>query len=378
MKSERSPTPLSIALVCFSRSWGGLEIMVTKIAAALSTKGHTVFLISPSGSPIEAEASRQKLKHVSMTPRIQYLDPTIIGDLARLFRRYNITIAVATLSRDISTVVLAGRLSPGTKPAYFQQMQFGHSKRDLFHRWIYGALGSWITLTQAMKDSVIQNTVVEERIIDVVPFGIDRTIFNPRHATRRRGRTLFQLPGNSLLVGFIGRLDKQKGCEEFIRAAAKIRKSAPRAMFILIGEETRGEPGYGNYLRSLTESLGLKRHVRFLPFTREVPLFLASLDVLAVPSYSETFGYVAIEGMAMGIPVVGTNTGGLPEIIVDGETGFLVPPRSPEELGRAILALLRKPALRKEMGNNGQLRVKERFDFLKHIEVLEQRFQRLC
>jgi len=378
MKSEPSTRPLSIALVCFSRSWGGLEIMVTKIVAALSAKGHKVFLISPSGSPIEAEASRQKLNHVSMTPRVKYLDPTIIGDLARLFRCHDIRIAVATLSGDVSTVVLAVRLSPGTKPAYIQQMQFGHSKRDLFHRWSYGALDSWITLTLAMKNSVIQNTVVQERIIDVIPFGTDRTVFNPRHASRRRGRILFQLPGNSLLVGFIGRFDKQKGCEEFIRAAAIIRKSAPRAMFVLAGEETRGEPGYGNYLRSLSDSLGLKQHIRFLSFTREVPLFLASLDVLAVPSYSETFGYVAIEGMAMGVPVVGTNAGGLPEIIVDGETGYLVPPRSPEELGRAILALLRKPALRKEMGKKGQRRVKDRFDFLKNIGVLEQQFQRLC
>ncbi|MEX2115506.1 MAG: glycosyltransferase family 4 protein [Bacteroidota bacterium] len=378
MNPETPPPPsLSVALICFSHAWGGLEIMVTKIAAALSTRGHRVFLISPSGSPIEAEAVRQGLTHISMTPRMKYLDPKIIGELGRLFRRHQIGIALATLSRDISTVVLAGRFSPGTKLVYFQQMQFGHSKRDLFHRWTYSALDSWITLTRAMKNSVVQNTIVKERILDVIPFGTDRTVFDPRRSSRKHGRSVFQLPNNSLLVGFIGRLDKQKGCEEFIRAAAIVRKSAPKSLFILAGEETHGEPGYADSLRSLSDSLGLKQHIRFLPFTREVPLFLASLDVLAVPSYSETFGYVAIEGMAMGLPVVGTNAGGLPEIIVDGETGFLVPPRNPEELARPIISLLKKPALRKAMGTKGQKRVKERFDFRKNIKMLEALFQRL-
>lgn len=369
--------PLSIALICFSRSWGGLEIMVTRIASALRNSGHKAVLISPSGSPLEAEASRLGLSHVSITPRFRYLDPRVIGDLGRLFRKRKIGVAVATISRDIGTITLAARFSPPTRIAYFQQMQFGHPKRDLFHRWSYGALDAWITLTQAMKASVAKNTIVNEENIHVIPFGTDTTVFNPRVITRSLGRRTFKLPAGKLHVGFIGRLDKQKGCDEFIRAAAIVRKSVRGVRFVLAGEETRGEPGYAEHLRNLRDSLGLQHHVRFLPFTREVPAFLASLDVLAVPSYGETFGYVAVEGMAMGIPVVGTNAGGLPEIIVDGETGFLVPSGDHEALAGAIIMLLKRPALRKTMGKLGRERVKERFEFRNNVQALEKLFQRI-
>lgn len=351
--------------------------MVTKIAHALHKNGHKILLVSPAGSPLEAEASRLGLAHVSITPRFRYLDPVAIGDLGRLFRQRNIGIAVTTVSRDIGTAVLAARFSPSTRVTYFQQMQFGHAKRDLFHRWTYGALSAWITLTQAMKTSVAKNTIVRENDIHVIPFGTDTALFDPRKVTRRSSRRLFRLPTGMLHVGFIGRLDRQKGCDEFIRAAAIVRKSVRGVHFILAGEETRGEPGYAEHLRNLRNSLGLQRHVQFLPFTREVPAFLASLDVLAVPSYSETFGYVAIEGMAMGIPVVGTNAGGLPEIVLDGETGFLVPPADHEALARQITALLKKPALRKAMGKRGQERVKERFEFRTNVKALEELFQRI-
>lgn len=368
-------SPFPIALICFSRSWGGLEIMVTKIASGLSKAGYKIVLVSPSGSPVESEASRLGLPHVAITPRFRYLDPGVIGDLGRLFRQRRIAVAVATISRDIGTVVLAARFSPATRVAYVQQMQFGHQKRDLFHRWSYGALDAWITLTHAMKASVVKNTIVKEEQIHVIPFGTDTTVFNPQKVTRRLGRRMFKLRAGALYAGFIGRLDRQKGCDEFIRAAAIVRKSIRGAQFILAGEETRGEPGYAQHLRNLRDSLDLQHHVQFLPFTREVPAFLASLDILAVPSYSETFGYVAVEGMAMGIPVIGTNSGGLPEIIVDGKTGFLIPPGDHEALAEAIITLFKKPALRKVMGNLGRQRVKQHFEFQNNIQTLDKLFQ---
>ncbi len=369
--------PLSIALICFSRSWGGLEIMVTKIAYALSHSGHKTHLVSPAGSPLETEAIRLGLPHVPITPRFKYLDPAVIGDLGRLFRQRQIGIAVPTISRDIGTVAFAARFSPSTQVAYLQQMQFGHPKRDLFHRWSYGTLNVWITLTEAMKASVAKNTIVTEDRIHVIPFGTDTTVFNPRRVTRRLGRRMFPLKNGSLQVGFIGRLDRQKGCDEFIRAAAIVRKSIRGAHFVLAGEETRGEPGYAEQLRNLRDSLGLQRHVQFLPFTREVPAFLASLDILAMPSYAETFGYVAVEAMAMGVPVVATNAGGLPEIVLDGETGFLVPPRDHDALARQITNLLKNSALRKSMGKKGRQRVMERFEFRKNVKALEELFQRM-
>ncbi|MBI4418395.1 MAG: glycosyltransferase, partial [Ignavibacteriales bacterium] len=108
------------------------------------------------------------------------------------------------------------------------------------------------------------------------------------------------------------------------------------------------------------------------PFTSEVPRLLRALDVLVVPSHSESFGYVAVEAMAMGIPVLGTKAGGLPEIVVDQETGFLVPPRDPAALAERLIILLKNKSLRSSMGKRGRRRALELFDFARSVEHLEE------
>lgn len=366
---------MRIALVCFSEAWGGLEIMVAKIADNLRRRGHNVTIVCPAGSPIAEESASLQLPSLLLNPRFGPLDVGAIGNLARHFRRNNIDIGLATLSKDIGLLALASRLAPATHIGYIQQMQFGHSKRDLVHRYTYSRLSLWITLTSSMKESVVRNTIVPADRIKVIPFGTNLHRFDPRRIRQAPSRRSFGFPTGVSVVGFIGRLDPQKGCEEFLRAAQRVLRKRRKTLFVMLGEETRGEPGYAEHLRQLSRQLELGDQIRFLPFTRDVPAFLSALDILAVPSHGETFGYVAVEGMAMGKPVIGTNAGGLPEIIVDRETGYLVPPKDPEELAEAILRLAGSRKLRERMGKEGRQRAVERFDFGKSVRALEKALQ---
>ncbi|MEP0821996.1 MAG: glycosyltransferase family 4 protein [Ignavibacterium sp.] len=366
-----SPRPLSVGIVCFSTSWGGLEIVLARIARSLKERDHSVLLISPPGSPLEQTARKQSIPHRSLLPRLRYLDMAAAKELVAISREQEIGTFIATRSRDISTVVLTKFFRPGLRCVYFQQMQFGHSKRGIFHRILYRNLDAWITLTEAMRRSVLRNTVVPERRVSVIPFGVMTDEFDPGRFSRAGSRRRFRLPVSKQIVGVLGRFDRQKGQADLLRAAPLILAKSPRVHFVFVGEETRGEEGHLAELKALVKEKDLSSHVSFLPFTSEVPRLLRALDLLVVPSHNETFGYVAVEGMAMGIPVIGTDAGGLPEIIRDGDTGILVPPADVEALAGAVNALLRDPKLCRKMSAAARRRARGVFDFEKNIDQLE-------
>ena len=368
---------MRIAFVCFSKSKGGLELKLIEIAEALQHKGHSVLFVCPDDSPLHQACVRVNIPHLLHTPRLTYGSLPTAYTLARRFKESSIRHVVVGLSKDISTAVLIKKFHGDLRLVYFQQMQSGRDKKDLLHRWSYGRLDRWITLTHAMKQTTARTTIVPPTAIDVIPFGADLRVFRPGAFKPTQARRAFHLPANKIIIGLVGRFDPQKGQEYLLRAAPAILKAIPRAHFVLVGEETRGEGGFLGQLKNLVKELNLSKNVQFLPFTDNVPFLLSAFDLVAMPSFSETFGYLAVEAMAMGVPVVGTNAGGLPEIIEDGTTGYLVPPKNSDALVSAIIKILRSKGTARNMGRRGILRVQKHFDFDKNLLQFEQILGRL-
>jgi len=165
-----------------------------------------------------------------------------------------------------------------------------------------------------------------------------------------------------LTVGLIGRLSPWKGQHVFLAAAAEVLKEFPNSRYRLIGAALFGEEAYGQTLVAQAAKLGIAQSVDFCGFRADIPEQLAALDLLVHASVTgEPFGQVVIEGMAAGKPVVATNGGGIPEIVVDGETGILVPMGDSAALALAIRLLLADEPLRLEMGRRGRERVMRHF-----------------
>jgi len=345
--------------------------MHLKLALALRACGHGVGVIAPVGSPLSQACEKHGISIEEMNPLMKYLDLPTALRLQRSFKEGQVDICVIGLSKNISTAVLAKKLSPRVRLVYFQQMQFGHDKKDLFHRWIYAHLYRWITLTNSMRVSALRNTTVPDEKIRVIPFGADLSVFNPDRYQRARSRRIFGIPLRKTVIALIGRFDQQKGQEEFLYAATDVLKKYPKTHFLLVGEETRREEGFLAHLRGIIGDLSLGPHIQFHPFTPKVADLLAAVDLVVMPSYNETFGYVAVEAMAMGVPVVGTEAGGLPEIIQDGKTGFLVPPGDPVQLGDRIMRIMKAKKLHRTMSSNSIERARRYFDFQKNVLQLE-------
>lgn len=179
-------------------------------------------------------------------------------------------------------------------------------------------------------------------------------------------------------IGIVGRLTAWKGQHIFLQAAAKVRAQVPNAKFPIIGKALFGEEAYEQELRSLVSSLSLDEAVEFLGFRKDVPDLLTNLDILVHASTTgEPFGQVVVQGMAAGLPVVATNGGGIPEIVLSGKTGLLVPMGDADAMAEAILRLLADPQGAKAMGRAGRLRVEQLFTIEEAARKVESLYETL-
>ena len=201
----------------------------------------------------------------------------------------------------------------------------------------------------------------------VVYNGVDVDVFKPWEKTKN----LEEKWGveNGKIVLYVGRVAKEKGIQFAIQALPKVVKEIRNTKFVVVGE--------GNYvwnLKSLTKKMGVEKHVVFtggVPHPELVNYYNIA-DVVILPSIRESLPFVLLEAMACRKPVVASRTGGIPEIVKNGENGYLVPVKNSKELAKKITCLLNRDELQNKFGENGRNRVLEKFTLEKMIDGTEQ------
>ncbi|HVT82057.1 MAG TPA: glycosyltransferase [Phycisphaerae bacterium] len=169
-------------------------------------------------------------------------------------------------------------------------------------------------------------------------------------------------PPAPLRIGIVGRISPWKGQHIFLQAAAQVRSKFPNARFVIIGAALFAENDYEQQIHRLTDELNLRAAVEFTGFRTDVPDLIDSLDILVHAStIGEPFGQVVAEGMAAAKPVVATRGGGVPEIMMDGESGLLVPMADAAAMAGAIVRLGDDPDLRHRMGAAARQRIEAQF-----------------
>jgi len=178
------------------------------------------------------------------------------------------------------------------------------------------------------------------------------------------------------VVGLVGRLDRLKKQELLIEAAPAVLEKYPDTYFVMVGAETNSKTGVGyrDYLEQLINRKNLSKKFRLVEFTEKITDLVSIFDISLLSTTKETFGMVLIEAMAMGIPVLGTDAGGVPEIIDDGVNGLLFEPDNPGELSNCLKKLLADEKLRISMGIEGIKKVKTVFDINKKLIEYERLF----
>ena len=360
---------LSILEICLSRSWGGLEIYAASVAGWLEVRGHRVSMITLTGSPI-VQAVEEKGIPVATVTRNEYLWLPTICAIANYIKRFQPDVIHAHLSKDLWHIAIAQWLSKPVPVMFSQQMASNYPKRDILHRLVWKQVSRVAALTEEIRNQVIQNTPIQAHRVQVIPYGIDTDKLKPSPEFQTALRLQHGISDKQIVAGVVGRLDPGKGQQVFLEALSQL-KNAPDVIGLLIGEETRGEPGYQKVLEKLAHELKLLDRVRFLGFIQDPNQIYPLLDLLVLPSRKETFGKVLIEAMAFGVPVIATRAGGVPEIVVDGETGILILPDDAASLAKAIRRMITDRELCVTMGRKGRERAVERFKLSDHLDRME-------
>ncbi|MBM3476602.1 MAG: glycosyltransferase family 4 protein [Armatimonadetes bacterium] len=213
----------------------------------------------------------------------------------------------------------------------------------------------------AISEAVRRSLGGAEVDVVVVYNGTDLSAFRP--SPRREAlRAALGLQPEEVAISIVGRLTPWKGHRELLRAFAEVVREEPRTRLLVVGEVAFWEDTYETELRNLAEELGIASLVQWLGFRSDVPDILAATDIFALPSIDEPFGRAVVEAMAVQLPVIGTRSGGVPEIVVEGKTGLLVPPGDQRELAAALVRLARDAELRRSMGQAGRARATDLFD----------------
>jgi glycosyltransferase involved in cell wall biosynthesis len=210
--------------------------------------------------------------------------------------------------------------------------------------------------------------------IDVLPFGVDFEQFS-RTESPEAERTM-QPAGDVTqhIVGFYKGFRPVYGPDTLIRAIPLVLDVCPETQFELIGEGSLRDP-----CAALADTLGVAGRIRWLPrqLQSRIAETLSRWTLSVIPSVCEAFGVAALESSAMGVPVVASDVGGLRDTVRDGETGLRVPPRSPEALAGAIVALLRDERRRRQMAQVGRRWVRDRFDWRRIVPDWTRLYERI-
>ena len=220
-----------------------------------------------------------------------------------------------------------------------------------------------IAVADEVRDYAMQYFHIPESRVVTIKNAIQIDRFENNSSLGHSVRSELDIDSDIVLFGIIARLDLQKDHENFLRAAVIVKDACPKARFIVVGDGSLGDS-----LKILSAELGLEKYVIFCGMRKDIPAVLSALDVVVLSSQYEGLPVVLLEAMAASRPVVSTSVNGVPGVVIDQETGFLVPPQNSQALADACLKLAKDPALRLKMGEAGYIRVKNNYS----IEVMTE------
>lgn len=230
---------------------------------------------------------------------------------------------------------------------YFSPIQ---SKLFVFlEKWASLITDRIVTLTDREKRDHLVYKIAKERKLSVIFSGVDLRKFKEISLTRKQElKQILGIPERSQIVGTVGRLVPVKGLEYFIEAAHYILLKHPHTYFLIVGDGSLREE-----LETKAQKLGIDKNLLFLGWREDVDVILSLFDIFVLSSLNEGMGRVLVEAMALGKPIVASDVGGIPDLVIHNKNGLLVRPKKSKELADNIQILMENEKKREEMGNEG-------------------------
>jgi glycosyltransferase involved in cell wall biosynthesis len=337
-----------------ARTWRGGQNQVLLTVTGLAEIGHSAVLVAHEAGELRRRAS-EGLRFIGFSPRSEF-DVHAAWQLAKIVGDFKPHVIHAHDAMAVSLAAMALQMKTGlTEPPLVvasRRVDF-HLKRHAFSKWKYGHVDVFIAASHLIA-TVLQDDGVAADRIEVVHDGVNVAAIDRQPVVDAHGA--FWLPKGAALVGNVAALTGEKGHATLIAAAARVVRELPDTRFLIVGEgELRSD------LERQIKDLGLDRHVFLTGFRADAVSLMKSFTIFAMSSTAEGLGSAVLEAMACSRPVVATRAGGIPEAVVDGKTGLLVPPQDAPAMASALTELLRDQARRDRFAQAGRQRVEEAF-----------------
>jgi glycosyltransferase involved in cell wall biosynthesis len=356
--------PHSLCFFNSNRPWGGGEQWHLQNALLARDRGYRVSVAACAGGELARRLAGER--DIALLPLpiggLAFLNPLTLWRLASFFRSRAVDTLLLCQPRDVKAGALAAKFA-GVRQVVYRRGIAVPVRDRLTNRLLY----------PRMLDKIIVNSRETKRCLlaenpDLMPDGRIHLIYNGFDVAAfdtRRSAPLVPRRGDAVVIGTAGRLTAQKGQALLLDAAALLMARGLDFRLLVAGAgELEAD------LKARAHSLGLEGRVEFLGFVSDMKAFHLSLDIFALPSLWEGFGYVLAEAMCMRLPVAAFNVNSIPEVVDHGVTGLLSRPE-PSALADNLLRLADDAALRRTFGEAGRARLLERFEAGKTFADLE-------
>jgi glycosyltransferase involved in cell wall biosynthesis len=361
---------MKVLELCLSPGRGGMELYMVRTVQALRASHEVLPVIGAGDSLIRARLEAAGIPYRTCAPRLRELPLLAARRLARLIDREQVEVLHAHWRLDLPLAALARRCSVRRpRLVYTAQMKMSHRKMDPYHDFIYGQVDTLLTITAQLRDQIRARLRphLRERV-RLLYYGTAP----PRlldEARREALRESLGLPPGAFVVGLFGQKFEGKGQHLLVEALGRLKDGGMPARALLVGPVV--DAGYVARVQARCAELGLAGAVVWKDFVDEPQALMQVCDCVVLATYQETFGLVLIEAMSAGVPVIGSDAGGVPEIIDPERTGLLFRTRSAAHLAEALASLYRHPERRAALALAGQQKAREVFGLADHYRKLE-------
>jgi glycosyltransferase involved in cell wall biosynthesis len=348
----------------WSDGWGGQEIRVVSEMSGLTGRAHNLTLVTRKECRVALAASEARIP-LSYLPMRRAFDPGSILRLRHALKRDRVQVVNTHSGVDSWIGSVAARLA-GT-PVLLRTRHVNIPIKKHALNFVHDLPDCIITCGESIRRTLIDAGFAPQRVVNI-PTGIDFEKFAAKR-DRNEMRASLGVSAGTFMILMVGILRRVKAHEIALAAVSNLKKSFPQIKLVIAGDGPQNPN-----LKKAANEMGIQDSVQFLGFRNDIPDLLNAADMFLLTSYSEGVPQSATQALGMGLPVVASNVGGVPELIEHQRTGLLFPAGDAAAAAEQIAAVLTAPDQARERGKSGQRQIHQFFS----REVMVSKVERLC
>ncbi len=363
---------MRILHISSAKTFGGGERHLVDLTRELHGRGHELFVALRPTNEWQDRLDflpAENILHVSIRNSFGMFSAKRI---ARFIEKHSIQIVHAHVARDYLTASIATRSAGKAKMVLTRHVMFPLKP---FHRFALRNVAAAIAVSPPVQEQLLR--IFSPDKVRLIPNGITmpNEVPDGQNAVSREFRDLHSIPPDVPLIVTLGELKPLKGQRDFVLAANEIVKRVPDCHFVIAGKDNSIDQRFRRELKRLVRVLGMEARFLWLDWLEDLTPLLAATDIFVSPSHTESFGLAILDAMAVGTPVVATETDGARELM--GETNALVPVKDPLALANTICLFVENHDARRRLGEALASKARERFGLPAMVDATEQLYMEI-